>query len=89
MAYISKEIPAGVINGVNKIFTLLDAPSIVYNIFMDGVVYTTFSVTGNQITLDDAPVASIFVDYQTGGGSIVVPSQTTLADVKNEVYINL
>jgi hypothetical protein len=75
---IKKEIPLGAINGVNKTFTLSNEIGVVDDVFMDGAVYVGFSVSGNQITLSDAPTLSLYVDYSTTTVPIFTDSTATL-----------
>ena len=63
MAVIRKEVPTWTIDGVNKVFTLLNTPKYIDDIFMDWAIYTTYSLVGKVITLIDAPETSIYVDY--------------------------
>lgn len=65
MAYYSKEIPSGSIDGSNKVFTTAYTIAQIDDLFVDGAIYLgSVSVTGgNVITLADAPQATIFIDY--------------------------
>lgn len=53
---------------------------------MDGVIYTTFSLTGNVLTLSDAPTLSLFVDYSTGSTFIPETNDVTLGDIKTKIW---
>ena len=86
MADIKKEIPSGAINGVNKVFTLLNTPTQIDDVFMDGAIYTSFSIVGNILTLTDAPTLSLFVDYSTGITFIPATSSVTFGDIKAKVW---
>ena len=77
MSFVSKEVPTGAINGINKTYLLLNPVDYINEIFVDGVVYTTFSLVGNVLTLTDAPSASIFVDYYTGTNNPLITSTIT------------
>lgn len=66
MAFISKEVPVGLVNGVNKVYTLANLVNVIDDVFVDGAIYLgVVTVAGDVITLADAPTASIFVDYWT------------------------
>lgn len=66
MSFVSKEIPAGAINGVNTVFTLDNNVSVLDDVFVDGAIYLgTITVLNDTITLADAPTVSIYVDYWT------------------------
>jgi len=79
MSFISKEVPSGDIDGVNKVFTTANTIYQLDDIFIGGAIYTQFSYSGKTITLQDAPDTgwTIFVDYWdaqptgTGGGITV------------------
>lgn len=83
---IKKEIPSGIINGSNTVFTLLNVPSLIDDLWIDGAIYTSFSVSENIITLTDAPTLSIFVDYATGSTFIPDTTDITFGDIKAEVW---
>lgn len=64
MAYFSKEVPAGVVDGVNKVYTLANGVQQIDDVFVDGAIYLgVITVVGAVITLADAPTATIYVDY--------------------------
>ena len=86
MAEIKKEIPVGPIDGSNKSFTLANVPSQIDDVFMDGAIYTTFSLVGQVITLVDAPSVSLFVDYSTGTSNPTGVSTVTFGKIKSEVW---
>jgi len=86
MSFVSKEIPSWVINWVNKVFTLLNAPTQIDDVFVDWVIYTDISLSWNILTLTDAPTVSIFVDYTYGATPIVVTSSITFGDIKTKVW---
>ena len=84
------ETPTGIINGVNKIFTLSETPSDMNSVIvvLDGVVqYNTidFSVTGNVITFVEAPASgsSIFVFFAI---SVSLPDVTPVTVVSSSTY---
>lgn len=83
---IRKEIPLGAINGINKTFTLANEIGMIDDVFMDGVIYTSFSFSGNQLTLSDAPTLSIFVDYSTTSTTPSTDSETTLGDILGSIW---
>ena len=67
MPFISDEIPSGIINSVNNVFTLSQTISQIDDVIVDGADYAgNVTVAGNQITLADAPTSSIYVDYWYG-----------------------
>jgi len=65
MAQITNEIPSGTIDSVNTVFTTANPIAMIVDIIIDGVEYFDYTVVygSNTITLDDAPTASIRVDY--------------------------
>lgn len=63
MYLVSKETPSGTIDVVNKTFTLSKTVKYVDDIFVDGIIYTDYSLSRQILTLDDAPTATIEVDY--------------------------
>lgn len=66
MAIITKEIPTGVVDGVNQSFTLSNNISNIDDVWVDGIIYTgtnTYTVESKAFTLADAPTTSIYVDY--------------------------
>lgn len=83
---IKKEIPSGIINWVNKIFTTINIISQVDDLWYDWAIYTDFVVNGNQITLNDAPIYSIELDYATWTTNSTTTSQDTFWDIKTEVW---
>jgi len=72
MAFISKETPSGLINGVNTTFTLANTAYQIDDIWVDGAIYETYTLSGNTLTLSNAPTISILVDYWT-----TIPSFST------------
>ena len=65
--YIYNEIPVGIIDWVNKIFTLANDIGSIEEIYLGGAAYRDFTFVGNVITLVDAPLTgmTIGVDYFT------------------------
>jgi len=64
MAYYLNEVPTGDVDGVNTVFETANNIFTLVAVFVDGVVYTgDITFDENEITLDDAPTSSIFVDY--------------------------
>lgn len=63
--FIQKEVPTGLINGVNKVYTLANTPTQVADVYVDGAIYTTFTDASGTLTLVDAPTTTIYVDYWT------------------------
>lgn len=93
MAFISKEVPSGVINGINTVFTLSQIPYQVDDCFLDGAVYLdALGVAGATLTFDFAPTTSIAVDYYTSTPPVPPPPTTpgdTLADLRAKVIAEL
>ena len=73
MAYYSKEVPTGTVDGANTVFNTANSIYQIDDIFIDGAIYLgNYTVSGTEITLSDAPVYSIYVDYydsSPGGGA--------------------
>lgn len=86
MASVRKETPTWTIDWVNKVFTLLNTPEFIDDIFFDWAIYTTFTLVGKVITLVDAPTVSLFVDYESVPDVVVVDSTITFWDIKNKVW---
>lgn len=86
MAVIKKEVPTGAIDGSNKTFVLANFPFQIDDVFMDGAIYTTFSLSGQVLTLADAPTSSLFVDYSTAEENVPVFGEVTLGEIKAEVW---
>jgi len=86
MASIRKETPTWTINWVNKVFTLLNTPDFIDDIFFDWAIYTTFTIVGKILTLVDAPTVSLFVDYESTTDEVVIDSTVTFWDIKNKVW---
>ena len=65
-AWVNGEVPIGVIDGVNTLFTLKDSSAAQGSpcVYADGL-RVTYSQLGNQITLGMAPKVSVLVDYLT------------------------
>lgn len=42
--FIGKEVPLGTINSVNTVFTLANKPLYVDDLWIDGAIYTSFSI---------------------------------------------
>lgn len=82
MTFIGKEVPTWVINGVNTVYTLLNTPDYIDDLWMDGAIYTDYVLVWNVVTLVDPPTVSIFLDYYTGPTETPVVSSVTLGDIK-------
>lgn len=68
----SKEVPTGVVDGVNKSFILSQNASAIDDVFVDGAVYLgaiSFTAGGSVFSLADAPTVDIFVDYFINDGA--------------------
>jgi len=89
MTFIAKEVPTWDIDGVNKVFTLLNTPDYIDDIFIDGAIYTSFSISWTQITLTDAPTLSIFVDYTLASTTVQEDTTITWGVVKSQILTNL
>jgi len=68
--YIDKEIPSGVVNSINKIFTLNFQPiGNSEHIYLNGLLqdYDDYTISGNTITFFDAPYtnAKLKCSYRT------------------------
>ena len=83
---IYKENPSGAIDWVNKVFTFLNNIEQIDDLWVDNVIYTSFVVNGNQVTLTDAPTLSIYADYLTAGSEIPVSTDITFWDIKSKVW---
>lgn len=86
MAFIPKEIPSWVIDGINKIFTLLNDVDYITSVYLDGAIYVDFTLSGKVITLSDAPTSTIYVDYYTADSIIPIVTNTKLSDVKTKIW---
>lgn len=65
-SYIYNETASGVVNGVNKVFTVSNTIDTIESLRIWYVEYTNFIYSGNTITLNDAPTVingGVFVDY--------------------------
>lgn len=61
---VSNEIPSGVIDSSNKLFSTLYNIQSITSLIVDWVEYFDFTIIGDKtITLVDAPTLSIYVDY--------------------------
>lgn len=89
MSFKNDEVPTWVINGVNKVFQLLNTPTQIIAINLDGADYINYTFVWNVITLSDAPIATITVDYFYGSVYIPVTSTVTLWDIISEVWFRL
>lgn len=80
---ISNEIPVGVIDGANLVYTTAFPIQQVLSLSVDGAEYYSFTFTGSTLTLTDAPTLSIHIDYLgTGFVSDPVLTVTTLLDLR-------
>lgn len=85
---IIKEVPVWVIDWVNTIFTLKNDIEFIDDIFLDWAIYTSYTLKWNILTLVDAPLVSLFIDYETKENTIYekISTQITLGDIVSEVY---
>jgi hypothetical protein len=73
-AFVTREVPSGLIDGVNKVFTLANTPNPgSEQVFLNGVLQEAgvsgdYTISGSTITFGEAPTVpfSIFVNYITG-----------------------
>ena len=86
MSDVTREVPSGAINWVNKTFVLLNSPSSIDEVWMDGANYLDYVIAWNILTLTDAPTLSITVDYSYGVTSVPVNSVVTLWDIKSLIW---
>lgn len=74
---VMSQVPTGTVDGVNKIFTLQQKPSILW--LMEGGVFLTqgvdYTVTDNVITFSVAPSTAIYAVYTYGGCTPEIVSQ--------------
>lgn len=86
MAYIPSEVPSWVINGINKIFTLLNDVDYIVLLTFDGATYVDYTRDWKVITLSDAPTSSIYVSYYTADSIVPIVTNTKLSDVKTKIW---
>ena len=86
MAFIWKEIPTGVIDWVNKVFTLLNDVDYIDDIFYDWWVTSDYTRVWKIITMTYAPQSSIYVDYYDKTAQSITTSTYTFLDIKNKVW---
>ena len=84
--YVSGEIPQWAINGVNKVFTVSNDIVSIEDLIIDGADYRGFVVLNKTITLQDAPTASITVDYYYWTTSNEASGTETLWSIRERVY---
>lgn len=86
---VSNEIPSGLIDSSNKVYTLANNSLQITNLIVDWVEYFDFvCITGtNTVTLTDAPTLSIRADYiATWYSSTPWANLTTLQDLRDTFY---
>ncbi len=86
MAEIRKEIPSWTIDWVNTVFTLLNDVDFVDDLWIDWAIYTSFTRIDKVITLTDAPIVSIFVDYKSWTTTVPVDTDCTFWSMKTKVW---
>lgn len=86
MSFISKEVPVGVINWINTIFTLLNDVDYITSLYIDWAIYIDFTRDWKVITLTDAPTSTIFVDYYTADSILPIETNQSLWDVKTKIW---
>lgn len=89
MAKIYKEVPTWVIDWVNKSFTFLNDIDVVDDLWMDNVIYTSYTFVWKIVTLTDAPTVSIFSDYIPVNTVVQADTTVTLWDIKTAIWNNL
>lgn len=91
--FVYNETPIGVVDGVNKVFTLLNSIESIEDLRIGWVDYTNFSFNWNTITLVDAPTISTgapSVDYFKAWVVVVTtPSDKTFGDFCLDIYEDL
>lgn len=86
MSFISKEVPTGTINSVNKTFTLANDIFQIDDIWIDGAIYSgTTTTSGAVITLTDAPTATLTIDYWSDD-PVLSLSSVSLLQIKQDFY---
>ena len=86
MAFYSKQVPTGTINGVNKTFTLANTIFQIDDIWIDGAIYSgTYTKSGAVVTLADAPTATITIDYWSTDPVLSLSTVTRL-QLKQDFY---
>lgn len=84
---ISNEIPSGVIDSSNKVYTLSYNALQITNLIVDWVEYFDFITSNKTLTLTDAPTLSIRADYiGTWYSSVVWANITVLQDLRDIFY---
>ena len=86
MTFIWKEVPTWTIDWVNNVFTLLNDVDYIDDIFVDWAIYTTYTRSWKVLTLSDAPVVAILVDYHTWTATTPVTTDCTYWDIKTKVW---
>lgn len=95
MALVTNEIPTGTINGTNTVFTLVRTAYQMDDVLIDGASYTgSVIINGNQITLSDAPLYELIVDYYDAPPNNLVypsyiPATTSVQTVIDNVLAEL
>jgi hypothetical protein len=85
MAFIPKEVPTGVVDGSNKVFTLANDVYQIDDIFVSDIAYTQgYTRLGSVLTLNFAPPlgASIHVDYWTSA-PVILQDGMDVDDIKD------
>ena len=83
---IYKEVPSGTIDWVNKVFTFVNNIDYIDDLWVDNVIYTSFSISWNTVTLTDAPTTDIYADYMPAWSEIPVTTDITFWDMKQKVW---
>ena len=81
-----KEIPSGVIDWVNKVFTFINEIDYIDDLWVDNVIYNNYSINWNIVTLNDAPTLAIYADYNPKWSVIPVATDVTYWDIKSKVW---
>ena len=86
MSYIVKETPTWTINWINKVFTLLNTPSQVDDVWVNNLIETWYTLVWSVITFVTAPIYSVLVDYTTWTTTNIDYWQDEFLDIKTEVW---
>ena len=88
MTFIHKEIPTGIINWTNKVFTLANTPNLDYDfdVWKDWLIETWFTIVWTTLTFSIAPIYSVFLDYATWTSTTIDYWQDEFLDIKTEVW---
>lgn len=89
MVKIYKEVPVWVIDWVNKVFTVLNDIDKVDDLWLDNIIYINYTFVWKILTLTDAPISALFLDYLPVSAVLQADTTITLWNVKNSIWNNL